>query len=232
MLYKNTFRSIIFLAIFHTTTFCMETQEDIYLKITAAITHNDFDTVTKYMESYSDINYITNYGYSITHYGFTNSIEMIHLILKYKPDINIKSSLGWTSLRCAINNFCEGLRSLQNVALLLEAGANLDTQDSQGLTAFDLAIRNGNPMVQQLFLDFLHKKAQRLEQELEEKSWTEEQLLFRHHSFEKLFANSNFIQKINLQTHDSEDTFANSWTPEHKALWPLVQNNGISLKRR
>lgn len=82
-------------AIHFCNSFAMS-QEELYHGIVgAAFFRNDTDAVTKYMESYEDVNRIID-NHSVTHHCLTVSIEILDLMLKYKADINIKATCGHT----------------------------------------------------------------------------------------------------------------------------------------
>jgi ankyrin repeat protein len=229
------------------TTIAMETQEYIYKKIIAEIRNNNLDTFTKLMENYQDINAVNQDGYSIPHYGFIHGNKAImDLMLKYQADINIKSQNNLTPLMCSVFNYINrsGINcSLQGTQYLLDAGANLEIKSGSYYnhqTIFELILEkrahNTNAAeLAYLFLNFLNKKCLRLEQELAEKTRIEEKLLFRYNSCAKLFSNPRFLQNIQSQYNadqESDGSFASNWTSEHQALWLLVQNNGILLRRK
>ncbi len=91
-------------------------------------------------------------GYTPIHYSVLCDRESIaHMILQFKPDINIKNNYecGHCSpLMTAVKN-----RNKFLVNILLEHGSNVNLSDKQGLTALHHAAISGNQDIIRLLVD-------------------------------------------------------------------------------
>lgn len=146
----------------------------------------------------------------------------INFLLQQGADINTQNPLGNTPLHQAAAY--KGRKDA--IELLLEAGADIDIKNSKDETAFELFLKNPHKRqnldeISQIFFNHLQKKCLRLEQELAQKE----------HRIAYLTSIPQKIARIKL-CQEAAGTFNSAWRPEDKALWSLVQNNGILLGRK
>ena len=75
-----------------------------------------------------------------------NYVEIMQLLLKHKANINTHNVLGWTALHCAIHKRYTSDHDIfpDRIALLLDAGARLDTITNNEETLEDLARENND----------------------------------------------------------------------------------------
>jgi|GEM_PF-3064367 len=229
----NNKNSIFILVAFvaHSCPMHLTFTDDQNFKILSAQNWNNIDTFTTLMGSCADINQVATdhrswfYNYnSCVHFAAAhNQMEFLSLLVKHGADVNLKRYNGKTPLHAAIffhgnQTYHDGNRqdNTQAIQFLLEAGANPEIKNCQHKTAFDLALKNKKWSLVSLFINHLEKKCSALEQRLQQSKQEE---------FEALVSSiPKRIARLNA-TPNASDTFAGSWTDEHKALWPLVRNS-------
>ena len=70
---------------------------------------------------------------------------MVRTLLKHDADINLQDDNGISALMEAVQADSE-----DSVSILLEAGADKTLKNSDGKTALDLAVKEGNKVIQSL----------------------------------------------------------------------------------
>jgi hypothetical protein len=237
MLNRNLFLiTILLLALLQSTSSAMLPDNKNNDAIFQSIDDSDINAFTHYMQSCTDINEVrTNHPSwpmynSCIHYAAAHgNIPMMQLFLKYQANINLKRNNGSTPLHIAVYVHCHQTfhsHNFQNnapaIQFLLEAGADPDIKDDNNKTPFDLALTNKDRSIAYLFIHHLQKKCLALEQKLQQ--WEQKKL-------ETLVA-SIPMHITKIATISEESGFRNDWTAKHKALWDIVQNNGILLGRK
>lgn len=107
----------------------------------------DYEIINYFMGDESDLNIGNNFGWTIpmilSKYGAYKSkyYELLKIIMKYKPNLNVKNKYGDTALSLA-SSHSNNRSSNNTVKLLLENGANPNIQDKLGDTALTKAISN------------------------------------------------------------------------------------------
>jgi ankyrin repeat protein len=126
-----------------------------------AIRTNNIQNVKNLIKNGIDMNRYSGDSLPITTAGVYNRIDIVKLLLKHNPKLNIRNSIKQTPLMIIAKwNTEEGSATIAR--LLLEKGAWLNAKDNKGKKAIDYAIKKNNiPLI-----EILHRwpliKAQRL----------------------------------------------------------------------
>ncbi|ODM93225.1 Ankyrin repeat domain-containing protein 39 [Orchesella cincta] len=112
---------------------------------------NDVHKINKFSNAQKfDPNATDKYGYTALHYAARNGcLDAAKTLIKCGADCNAQTgSLRATPLHRAVT-----AKKTEMVRLLVQSGANLKLKDSDGLTPFDRAMKEGHQQI----LDILRK---------------------------------------------------------------------------
>jgi ankyrin repeat protein len=103
--------------------------ENINTTLHDAVANGNLALAAELVKRGADINYQEDlYGNSCLHLSVIyRNQEMLDFILSLKPDLNLKTKMGYTALMLAVFN-----NSVEAVRALLEAGAWIDARDNNG----------------------------------------------------------------------------------------------------
>jgi ankyrin repeat protein len=114
--------------------------------LTTAIRDNRLDILKLLLSRGTNVN-VPGQGLPIVNAASCNDSERLRMVLDAGADVNLKFE-GYTALMKA----CEE-NKMDNVKLLLKAGADMDAMDDKGNTATDLAANKGHDEIVMLLLD-------------------------------------------------------------------------------
>ena len=126
---------------------------DGYTPLNQAIASQDIQRVTALLEQGANPN-ISAQRWGLTALGDAiadNQLEMVRLLLAHGADANAKAWRGTSMLQWAIAH-AEDTNIIQ---LLLDAGANVESPDNQGQTAWDYAQQVNNPEIQDVLRPYV-----------------------------------------------------------------------------
>ncbi|CAL8118808.1 unnamed protein product [Orchesella dallaii] len=103
---------------------------------------NDVDKITKFSKAQKfDPNVTDKYGYTALHYAARNGcLSAAKTLIEFGADCNAQTgSLRATPLHRAVT-----AKKTEMVQFLVQSGANLKLKDTDGLTPFDRALKEGH----------------------------------------------------------------------------------------